>query len=68
MTKRLKYGPLIDKIRSLSPERAAEVEDFVDFLAARDDDGQASRWAARASEAAFAAVWDKGEDAESDSL
>ena len=27
---------LIEKIRSLRPERVAEVEDFVDFLTVRD--------------------------------
>ena len=27
---------LIEKIRTLSPEKAAEVEDFVDFLRTRD--------------------------------
>ena len=29
---------LIDKIRSLPPEKLAEVEDFVDFLKMRDED------------------------------
>ena len=41
---------------------------FVDFLAARDGDGQASRLMARVSEAAFGAVWDNTEDAEYDRL
>ena len=68
MTNRMKYGVLIDKIRNLSPERVAEVEDFVDFLAARDGDVQVSRLTARASEAAFGAVWDNAEDADYDRL
>ena len=31
---------LIQKIRSLPPERVAEVEDFVDFLTVRDQERQ----------------------------
>ena len=54
--------------RRPSAQRVAEVEDFVDFLAAREGDGQASRLTARASEAAFGAVWDNTEDAEYDTL
>ena len=68
MTNRMEYRVLIDKIRNLSPERFAEVEHFVDFLAARDGDGQSARLAARASEAAFGAVWDNAEDADYDRL
>ena len=55
---------LIQKIRSLPPERVAEVEDFVDFLTVRDQD----RAATRMSEDAFRAVWDNADDAEYDSL
>jgi len=55
---------LIQKIRSLPPERVAEVEDFVDFLTVRDQD----RAATRMSEYAFRAVWDNADDAEYDSL
>jgi len=68
MTKPVQNGALIDKIRSLPPERVAEVEDFVDFLSARDQDRQVTHEAARASEAAFGAVWDNADDAEYDSL
>ncbi len=49
---------LIEKIRQLAPQRLAEVEDFVDFLRARDDEQRLPRAAAKASEASFAAVWD----------
>lgn len=59
---------LIKKIQSLPPERAAEVEDFVDFLAARDRDRQLTTAAARLSEDAFQAVWDNADDAEYDRL
>lgn len=54
---------LIEKIRQLAPQRLAEVEDFVDFLRARDDQQRLTRAAAKASEASFAAVWNNDEDA-----
>ena len=59
---------LIQKIRSLAPERVAEVEDFVDFLTARDQDRHFTQAAARLSEKAFRAVWDNSDDAEYDRL
>jgi hypothetical protein len=59
---------LIQKIRSLPPERVAEVEDFVDFLTVRDQDRHFTQAATRLSEAAFRAVWDNSDDAEYDRL
>ena len=59
---------LIQKIRSLPPERVAEVEDFVDFLTARDQDRQVTQAAARLSKDAFRSVWDNIDDAEYDRL
>jgi hypothetical protein len=59
---------LIEKIRQLPPQRMAEVEDFVDFLRAREDESRLTQGAARASEASFAAVWDNDEDAAYDAL
>jgi Protein of unknown function (DUF2281) len=59
---------LIQKIRSLPPERVAEVEDFVDFLTARDQDRHFTQAATRLSEEAFRAVWDNADDAEYDRL
>lgn len=59
---------LIDKITHLPPQRMAEVEDFVDFLRAREDERQLSRVAAQASEASFARVWDNDEDAAYDRM
>lgn len=53
---------LLDKISRLPPERVAEVEDFVDFLAHRDTDRQLAGTAAAAAEPAFARVWDNPED------
>ncbi|OFW24283.1 MAG: toxin-antitoxin system, antitoxin component, Xre family protein, partial [Acidobacteria bacterium RIFCSPLOWO2_12_FULL_66_21] len=41
---------LIEKIQSLPPERVEEVEDFVDFLKAREQDRALVQAAARLSE------------------
>ena len=59
---------LIEKIQSLPPERVEEVEDFVDFLKAREQDRALVRAAARLSENAFRKVWDNPDDAEYDRL
>ena len=53
---------LIDKIRQLPQQRLAEVEDFIDFLRAREDDRRLAQAAAGASEASFAAIWNNDED------
>ena len=59
---------LISKIANLPPQRIAEVEDFVDFLRAREDDKQLVNLAMRGSAPAFAAVWDNDADAAYDRL
>lgn len=60
---------LIDKIRRLPAHRIAEVEDFVDFLRAREDgDRSLSEAATKLSERAFAQVWDNPDDADYDRL
>jgi hypothetical protein len=59
---------LIDKIRQLPPDRVAEVEDFVDFLATRDRESEMTNTVARLSEASFQSVWDNADDAEYDRL
>jgi hypothetical protein len=59
---------LIEKIKQLPPQHVAEVEDFVDFLRARDDEQRLTRAAAKASEASLAAVWDNDEDAAYDRM
>jgi hypothetical protein len=46
---------LIDKIKALPAERIGEVEDFVDFIAARAA-------AAQVSAPAFAKVWNNPDD------
>jgi hypothetical protein len=59
---------LIEKLKSLPPQRQAEVEDFVDFLRSRDDDRHLVKAAAETAEPAFAEVWDNDVDAEYDRL
>ena len=59
---------LLEKIRSLPPEKAAEVEDFIDFLSQREGDRQLAGAATGLSEASFHHVWDNPDDAEYDQL
>ena len=59
---------LYKKIQNLRPERVAEVEDFVDFLAARDHDRALVQAATRLSETSFVTVWDNADDADYDQL
>lgn len=59
---------LIDKLDTLSPERLAEVEDFIDFLKSRDQDRQLIRAASRTAEPSFAREWDNPDDAVYDQL
>jgi hypothetical protein len=60
-------GALIRKIRSLSPEKVAEVEDFVEFLAQRDD-RQLTQAAEKLAEKAFRRIWNNPADAAYDRL
>jgi len=60
-------GALIRKIRSLPPEKVAEVEDFVEFLAQRDD-SQLTQAAAKLAEKAFRRIWNNPADAAYDRL
>ena len=53
---------LIEKLKSLPPERAAEMEDFVDFLRTRDQERALERAATRAAETALAKVWNNDDD------
>lgn len=59
---------LIEKLKTMAPERVAEVEDFVDFLRARDDERSIVRALTRAAEPAFAKVWENEDDAAYDKL
>ena len=64
----VKENTLIEKIRTLPPEKVAEVEDFVDFLRHRNEDGLLTQAAAKLSENAFQKVWDNPEDDDYDRL
>lgn len=56
---------LLEKLRNLSPDRLAEVEVFVDFLAHRQADERGLTFAAgQLATAAFARVWDNPADAD----
>jgi hypothetical protein len=59
---------IIEKLQGLSPERFAEVEDFVDFLRTRNEDQQLPQAAMNTSARAFNNVWDNPEDADYDQL
>lgn len=59
---------LLEKIKQLPPQRMAEVEDFVDFLRARESAQRLTIAATKASEPSFAAVWDNEDDAVYDRL
>lgn len=59
---------LIEKLRTLPPDKIAEVEDFVDFLRSRDDDRRLTQAAARLSEGTLRKIWDNPDDAEYDRL
>jgi hypothetical protein len=59
---------LIEKIRTLPPDRLVEVEDFVDFIRLREQQRALTRDAAAASVPAFAAIWSNPEDDAYDAL
>jgi hypothetical protein len=58
---------LIRRIRSLPPEKMAEVEDFVEFLSQRDD-RQLTQAATKLAEKAFRKVRENPADAAYDRL
>lgn len=53
---------LLKKIQALPAERIAEIEDFVEFIAAREQERTLTRAAASASVPAFATIWNNPED------
>ncbi len=59
---------LIDKIEALPAERIAEIEDFVDFIAARAQDRALVHAASAASTPTFAKIWDNPDDDVYDAL
>jgi len=54
--------PLLEKIQALPVERIAEIEDFVEFIAAREQERSLTRAASAVSTPAFAAIWNNPED------
>ena len=58
---------LIRRLRGLPPERVAEVEDFVEFFAQRDD-RHLTQAATKIAEEAFRKVWNNPTDAAYDRL
>ncbi len=54
--------PLLEKIQALPVERIAEIEDFVEFIAAREQERSLARAAGASSAPAFAAIWNNPED------
>ena len=59
---------LIEKIRTLSPEKILQVEDFVDFLSHKDRENQLMRAGNKLAEPVFKKIWDNPEDDVYDSL
>ena len=59
---------LLKKLKQLPRQRMDEVEDFVDFLCARELEQRLTRAAAAAGEASFSHVWDNDEDAAYDRM
>jgi len=64
----MKAQVILDKLQRLSPEKIAEVEDFVDFLQQRELESQVTQAAARLAEPSFQKVWDNLEDGVYDRL
>ncbi len=58
---------LLEKIKNLPPERIAEVEDFVDFIAQRDD-RLLVKASQQLSDESFRKVWDNEDDSAYDNL
>jgi hypothetical protein len=59
---------LMEKIRSLPPDKITVLEDFIDFLLTRSEERLLVYGATKISEPAFAKIWDNPEDAEYDEL
>jgi hypothetical protein len=53
---------LLRKIEALPEDRISEVEDFVEFLATREQERSLTHAGAATSAPAFAAIWNNPED------
>ena len=67
-TRKPRGDRLLSKIRSLPPDKMAEVEDFVDFLHERESERQVTQSVTRVAEQSFREVWDNPDDADYDKL
>ena len=59
---------LIEKIRALPADKVAEVEEFIDFIAQRNEERRLVRASGRLAEEVLRTVWDNPDDAEYDRL
>lgn len=59
---------LLAQIEALPADRIAEIEDFVAFIAAREQERSLVRAAASTSAASFAAIWANPDDDAYDAL
>jgi hypothetical protein len=53
---------LIEKIRTLSPEKITQVADFIDFISQKDSERRLIQTANRLAEPTFKKVWKNPED------
>jgi len=53
---------IIQKIRTLSPDKVTEVVDFVDFISQKDRDSRLLKAGNTLAEDAFKKIWDNAED------
>ncbi len=59
---------LIEKVRTLSPDKVSQVLDFVDFLSDKDNERRLIRASNKLAEPVFEKVWDNPEDDVYDNL
>ena len=59
---------LVERIRALPPERIAEIEDFIAFVTAREQERAVTRAGSAVSAPAFATVWENPDDDAYDAL
>jgi hypothetical protein len=59
---------IMERLEHLSPERQAEVGDFIEFLHQRDQEQRLRKDFAQAANSSFEKVWDNDDDAVYDTL
>jgi hypothetical protein len=59
---------LMQKIQTLLPERIAEIEDFVEFIVAREQERSLIHTAATTNTPVFNAIWNNPDDDAYDTL